>query len=167
MTAGRVSSIYLTAKRGGPAASVGGATAVADRGLAGDRYYAGEGSFSRWPGSGRAVSFIEQEAIDAILAEYGLDLSAGVHRRNVVTSGVRLADFNGRRFRAGTALFRGARLCAPCKYLERLVGPNTFDPLRGRGGLRADIWETGEFAVGDVIVPYNDRAGPVHALASG
>lgn len=159
MTAGRVSSIYLAAQKGITPASVDRVVAVAGRGLTGDRYFNGHGSFSRWPDAGRAVSLIEQEAIDAVLAEHGLDLSAGLHRRNIITTGVRLADLNGRRFRIGTALFRGARLCAPCRYLDRLVAPTTFEALRGRGGLRADVWDTGEIAVGDAIVPFSDRAG--------
>jgi hypothetical protein len=52
---------------------VGETQVVAGRGLAGDRYHAGVGSFSRWPDSGRAVTLIEQEAIEAILRETGID----------------------------------------------------------------------------------------------
>ena len=126
--------------------------AVPGRGLEGDRYFAGIGSFSRWPGSGRAVSLIEAEAIDAVRAEHGIDLSAGHSRRNLVTRGVRLLDLDGRAFRIGTAAFRGVRPCAPCAYLERLVGPGTFDALKGRGGLRADVIEEGVIRAGDVLV---------------
>ncbi len=158
MTPGRVFSIYVAAARGAPPVMADRAVAVSGRGLEGDRYAAGEGSFSRWPDAGRAVSLIEQETVDDVLAEHGLDLAAGLHRRNIVTAGIRLADLNGRRFRIGDALFRGARLCAPCKYLERLVGPGTFHALRGRGGLRADVWESGMVAVGDAITPLDDRA---------
>ena len=123
------------------------------QGLEGDRYAAGTGAFSRWPGSGRAVTLIERGAIDAILRETGIDLSAGQSRRNVVTAGAELAALNGRVFRIGTALLRGARLCAPCKYLERLVGPGVFDAMKGRGGLRADVVRPGVIRVGDPIEP--------------
>ena len=126
--------------------------AVPGRGLEGDRYFAGVGSFSRWPGTGRAVSLIEQEAIDAVRAEHGIDLSAGRSRRNLVTAGVRLPNLEGRTFRIGAAVFRGVRSCAPCEYLQRLVGPGTFDALKGRGGLRADVIEEGILRAGDDLV---------------
>jgi MOSC domain-containing protein YiiM len=126
--------------------------ALSGRGLEGDRYFSGVGSFSRWPGSGRAVSLIEEEAVDAVAAEHGIDLSGGRSRRNLVTRGARLLDLDGRTFRIGTAVFRGVRPCAPCQYLERLTGPGTFNALKGRGGLRADVLEDGIIRLGDEIV---------------
>src|SRR4051794_20996028 len=95
-------------------------TVVEGRGLEGDRYFLGKGSFSRWPGDGRPVTLIEQEAIDAVLSEHGISLADGRSRRNLVTSGVALAELVGRRFRVGAVLLRGTRLCAPCAHLERL-----------------------------------------------
>ena len=56
---------------------------VPNRGIEGDRYFLGVGSFSRWPGSGRALTLIEREAIDAIVFEYGIDLRDGLSRRIV------------------------------------------------------------------------------------
>jgi MOSC domain-containing protein YiiM len=149
---GYVAAVFVTARAGGDAASVPRVN-VSATGIDGDRYAAGEGSFSRWPGEGRGVTFIESEALDAVAREHGLDLGDGRHRRNVVTAGVRLGDLNGRRFRIGTALLRGVRECAPCRYLERLAGAGTFESLKGRGGLRADVIDPGEFAVGDEIIP--------------
>lgn len=125
--------------------------AIAGRGLEGDRYCLGVGSFSRWPDSGRAVSLIAAEAIEQILSETGIDLSGGRSRRNVVTRGVDLAALNGRKFRVGGALLRGSRRCAPCGYLERLIGLGTFAALKGRGGLRADIMEGGLIRAGDAV----------------
>ena len=122
-------------------------------GFEGDRYANGTGAFSRWPGSGRAVTLIEREAIDAILRESGIDLSRGLSRRNVVTEDIELACLNGKLFRLGDAVLRGARLCAPCRYLERLAGTGVFDAMRGRGGLRADVVEPGALRVGDPIFP--------------
>ena len=146
-----VFSLYLASAAGAAMKSVAEACVVAGRGLAGDRYHAGVGSLSRWPDAGRAVSLIEQEAIEDIFRETGIDLTAGQHRRNVVTRGVRLAELNGKKFRIGTAVLRGARLCAPCGYLERLVGPGVFAAMRGRGGLRADVVEEGIIRPGDRI----------------
>ena len=153
MNVGTLAAIFIAPIAGARMAAVETATVHAGRGIEGDRYFAGVGSFSRWPGEGRAVSLFEQEVIDALRAEHGFDLSEGRHRRNLVTRGVRLADLNGRTFRIGpTALFRGTRVCTPCRYLERRVAPGLYDALLGgRGGLRADVLEAGAIHVGDAI----------------
>jgi hypothetical protein len=39
-----------------------------------------------------------------------------------------------------------------CRYLERHIGAGTFDALKRRGGLRADILESGVIRAGDEIV---------------
>jgi MOSC domain-containing protein YiiM len=150
---GRVIAIYVADAAGTPPRAVDAVRAVPGRGLEGDRYFDARGSFSRWPDAGRAVSLIEQEALDAIAREHGIDLHAGRHRRNIVTDGVRLADLDGRKFRIGSALLRGARLCAPCRYLERITVPGVYEAMKKRGGLRADVWQLGEIRVGDLIVP--------------
>jgi MOSC domain-containing protein YiiM len=145
-------AIYIAPTAGAPMAAIEAATVHPGRGIEGDRYFAGVGSFSRWPGEGRAISMIEQEVIDALREEHGFDLAEGRHRRNLVTRGVRLAALNGRTFRIGAALFRGARECAPCRYLERRVAPGLYDALRGgRGGLRVDVLEAGALGAGDAI----------------
>lgn len=151
MTPGTVHAIFIAPRARIPLVGVQSVRAVPGRGLEGDRYHAGVGAFSRWPDSGRAVTLIEAEAIEAIAREHGIDLSGGRSRRNLVTTGVRLEEFNGRRFRIGGAVMRGSRLCAPCHYLERLVGPGTYKAMTGRGGLRADVLEEGEVRVGDPI----------------
>jgi len=149
---GIVLAIFVAPEPKAAMVSVPQARVVPERGLEGDRYFDGRGSFSRWPGEGRAVTLVEQEAVDAVLAETGIDLREGRSRRNVVTSGVRLNDLNGRKFRIGeSVIVRGARLCAPCRHLERLVGPGTYDALLGRGGLRADVVQGGIVRVGDGI----------------
>jgi MOSC domain-containing protein YiiM len=151
MTTGTVSGIFIAPAAAAPAIAVTRAQLFPGRGIGGDRYFTGEGSFSRWPGTGRAVSLIAAESIDAIVSELGIDLSAGRHRRNLVTLGITLDDLIGRRFRIGGALLRGERLCLPCQHLERLTEPGVFAALKHRGGLRADVLEAGVVNVGDAI----------------
>jgi MOSC domain-containing protein YiiM len=148
---GHLESIFIAPAAKAPLVGVPEVRAVVGRGLEGDRYFLAEGSFSRWPGDGRPVTLIEAEAIEAVLRETGIDLSAGRSRRNLVTRGVRLPDLNGRRFRIGQALFRGTRECAPCAFLERLTEPGVFAALKGRGGLRAEILEGGVIRAGDAL----------------
>jgi MOSC domain-containing protein YiiM len=150
MPIGIVNSIWICPTAGAEMVSIPSASVVIEKGIEGDRYYNQLGSFSRWPGDGRHLTLIEQEVIDAVRDQHGIDLTRGQSRRNVVTSGVRLAELNGRVFRIGTTLLRGTRECAPCKYLERLV-PGSFDALIRRGGLRANVMESGVIAAGDAI----------------
>ena len=152
---GVIEAIYVAPRAKADPSALAQVSAVVDRGLEGDRYFLGVGAFSRWPGEGRAVTLIEAEAVEAIRADTGTDLSDGRHRRNLVTRGVRLPDLLGKTFRVGGAVLRGSRLCLPCRYLERLVAAEgLYDAMRGnRGGLRAEVVEGGEIAVGDALEP--------------
>src|SRR3954454_1707411 len=150
MSSGTLAAIFIADRATGPMTRIEEAHLAAERGIEGDRYFDGTGSFSRWPGTGRQVTLIEQETIDAVFADHGVDLRAGQSRRNLVTRGVRLADLNGQFFRIGDALLHGSREAAPCDHLERLV-PGSFAALKGRGGLRAEIMEGATIRPGDQI----------------
>jgi MOSC domain-containing protein YiiM len=150
---GTVAAIFIATEAKELPTPVARVAAVPERGLEGDRYFFGRGSFSRWPGEGRDLTLIGRESIDAVLRDHGIDLADGRSRRNIETVGIDLDDLNGRKFRIGEAVVRGARLCAPCRHLERLIGPGTYDAMLGRGGLRANILEAGVIRVGDVIEP--------------
>lgn len=158
MTTGLLRGIWISATARDALVSVAEVRAVPGRGLKGDRYFFARGSFSRWPGAGREVSLIAEEALEAIHSEHGIDLREGRNRRNLVTSGIVLAELQGRTFRIGTAIFRGVRPCAPCEYLQRITETGVFEALKGRGGLRADAIEEGVLHVGDTIeVVADDR----------
>jgi MOSC domain-containing protein YiiM len=148
---GVVEAIYLAESAGAELVPVTQVRALVGQGLEGDRYARGAGSFSRWPGTGRAVTLIESEVIAEVADRHGLDLAGGRSRRNVVTRGVRLNALVGKRFRIGTVLFRADRLAEPCGYLEKRVGQGLQMVLKGRGGLRADVVEEGEIRVGDAV----------------
>jgi len=122
-------------------------------GLEGDRYDTGTGEFSGTPGTGRGLTLIAAEAIEqANKAHPGLDLTAAETRRNVTVRGVDLDALIGREFRIGSVRCRGARRAEPCAYLEGLLEKPVLTALVGRGGLRADILQDGEIAVGDEVV---------------
>jgi MOSC domain-containing protein YiiM len=145
-------AIYTAPAAGASVRAMTEVEAVAGRGLAGDRYAAGEGSFSRWPGKGRDVTLISADELEAAGAEFGVDLAEGQHRRNLVVEGVPLEDLRGVPFRIGGVAFEGVRLCAPCKYLVRVTGQDRiFDALVKRGGLRASVLDSGSLRVGDPV----------------
>lgn len=64
----------------------------AGTGLEGDRYHRGAGTYSRTGGSGREVTLIEEEAVDALRRDYEIEFGAGDSRRNIVTRGIRLCE---------------------------------------------------------------------------
>jgi hypothetical protein len=125
------------------------ATARAGRGLDGDRYFDGKGTFSSTYARGHDLTLIEAEVLDA------LDLRPEHARRNVVTRGVDLNALVGERFTLGGVECLGQRLCEPCAHLERLTAasgkPGTLRALIHKGGLRADVLTDGEIRVGDEI----------------
>ena len=128
-------------------------TAIAGRGLEGDRYCEGTGSYSARPGTGRQVTLVESEAVRGAASEAAIDIEAGDTRRNIVTEDVPLNHLVGRRFRIGGAVLEGKRLCEPCVHLEELTVPGARQALVHRGGLRADIVSGGLIRVGDEVTP--------------
>ncbi len=132
--------------------SMAAVKAQAGQGLEGDRYANRSGTFSGQPGSGREVTLIEIEAIEALKRDYQVELEAKVTRRNLVTRGVALNHLVNREFKIGEVTLRGRRLCEPCSHLEKMTRGGVLRGLVHRGGLRADIIAGGTLRVGDRIV---------------
>ena len=151
MWKGTVHSIHIAAEAAHPTQAVSEARVVMGKGLEGDRYFHGRGTWSSNPGTGRQITLIESEALEALERESGIILASGASRRNVVTRGVPLNHLVDRNFRVGEALLRGIRLCEPCKHLENLNRPGVLSALLHRGGLRADVLQEGIIRVGDTV----------------
>jgi len=156
MWQGKIVSIHIAPIGGAPMAFVDDARAVAGRGLEGDRYYEKLGTYSNNPGSGREVTLIESEAIEALKREYNVEIAAALARRNIVTRGVALNHLVERQFAVGAVILRGTRLCDPCAHLEMLSRPGTMRGLIHRGGLRAEIVTSGMIRVGDTVIPVEE-----------
>jgi hypothetical protein len=145
-TIGAVESIHLAPVAGEASQAVEAAHAVADRGLEGDRHVSGTGTFpSGMPGS--ALTLIEAEVCESFTPA----LNADEHRRNLVTRGIELNDLVGHEFTVGEVRCRGMRLCEPCTVIDGYSGRSILRPLVHRGGLRADILDTGTIRVGDRV----------------
>jgi hypothetical protein len=129
------------------------ARASVGRGLEGDRYAAGAGTFSSRAGRrpGYDLTLIAAEVLDDMAAA-GQALDFAGTRRNVLTRGIDVNALVGRRFRIGDVQCEGRRLCEPCVHLDRLGGPGILRPLIHRGGLRADVLTDGEIRLGAPVV---------------
>jgi MOSC domain-containing protein YiiM len=120
-------------------------------GLEGDRYKTGRGYYS--PFDVCEVTLVDAAALETIEQEYGIDLSDGRHRRNVVTRGVDVHDLLETTFRVGEALLRGTRPRPPCVHVEQVAGEDGVARAlkQGRGGICADVLDPGRIAVGDSL----------------
>src|SRR5438309_11580246 len=114
---GTIEAIAVSGAAEGSMELKNAATAVSGRGLDGDRYELGIGTYSNDPGDGRELTLIEAEALELLLAERGMPLGPHEHRRNLTTRGIDLNALVGRRFYAGDVLCEGVRLCEPCEHL--------------------------------------------------
>ncbi len=127
--------------------------AVPGKGIEGDRYFGGIGTFSPHPQKpDYEITLVEKEKIDAFARETGLPFTAFHARRNLVTEGVDLNALAGREFLIGEVRIRGVRLCEPCNYLARMTFPETLSGLVHKGGLRAQIVTEGTIRVGDPVI---------------
>jgi MOSC domain-containing protein YiiM len=143
--------VHIAASGSAPMQEVATVIAVEGRGLEGDRYFAKTGTYTNHPGSGRAVTLIEIEAIEALAREYDMHLAAGLARRNLVTRDVALNHLVGKTFVVGDVVLRGTRLCEPCLHLEKLAVKGVARGLIHRGGLRAEIVAGGAIGAGDAL----------------
>jgi hypothetical protein len=144
---GTVEAIAIAPAAEAPMQAVDSARAIPGAGLEGDRYAAGEGTFSPGRSDGREVTLVAAEA----LADAGVEALEA--RRNVVVSGIDVDALRGRRFRIGDVELIGRRRCEPCAHLQRITRPGVLRALVHRGGLRADIVRGGELRVGDAVEP--------------
>jgi MOSC domain-containing protein YiiM len=147
MSSGKLLAIHIGEKAGGEIRAVDSVRAIAGHGLEGDRNYRADGSGQ----PDQEVTLIESEAIDGMEREHAISITGAQSRRNLLTRGISLNPLVGREFRVGEVKLRGIELCEPCRHLERLTKPGVLKGLVHRGGLRAQILESGTIRPGDLI----------------
>lgn len=151
MSAGHLVSIHIARVESTPTEALDRVRVAPGCGLEGDRNYRPDGVDAPDYRAKNEATFIEMEALEALERDYGIPLSPGESRRNLVTRGIPLNHLVGKRFRVGPALFEGIELCEPCAHLEKLTRKGVRKGLVHRGGLRARIVEGGEVSVGDAV----------------
>lgn len=153
-SAGRVVWLGYAPVKGEDVLSVDTIEVTAGAGIVGDHH------FRRKSRSKRQVTLIQHEHLAVVTALLGSRSSSVIPeelRRNIVVSGVSVAQLRFQTFRIGTAVFRGTGACPPCSRMEKNLGIGGYSAMLGHGGITAVIEESGQVRIGDSITaPIDD-----------
>jgi len=161
-----IQAIYLATSAGAQMKSVSHAKVNAGSGLEGDRYAMNTGAYSTVePIKVRHISLIALSGIetanDWLLAGDEPTFDGAETRRNIVLEGISALELNGlvgQQFQLGNIQLLGTELCAPCERPAQLLNrPSFMDAFEGRGGLRAEVLNSGSLAVGDKLLIENEK----------
>jgi MOSC domain-containing protein YiiM len=167
MDGGVLAEVWLTSEAAAPMRRVPSAQLLAGRGLAGDRYALGGGTWARYPDLEKQLTLIDAADVAAVAAEVGVPLTPGDTRRNLVTSGIDLPSLVGRWFAVGDALLFGVKRCPPCTHLERLTGARLVKAMVHRGGINAAVLSGAAIAEGAVVRPVSEEEAARRGAPTG
>ncbi len=128
--------------------------AVKGKGLEGDRYFYGKGTFNKPQLSQdvRELSILPFESLAECNRRLESDLDFLDLRRNLIIKNFDPSLLEDKVFTIGTAKFRIVRTCPPCRYLSRLLDEDMMKGLKYIGGYRAIIVQSGMINVGDEVI---------------
>lgn len=154
---GRLEFIFFRPARRAPTRSASEATAMAGRGLEGDR--SAIALPSRPEGSKRQVTLIQAEHLQVIAALAGKGaLNPADLRRNLVVSGLNLLAAKSlfkdqpMVLRIGEVTLEITGPCEPCSRMDEVLGAGGYNIMRGHGGLTARVLEGGVLRTGDAVM---------------
>lgn len=119
---------------------------VPGRGIEGDRYYLGVGSFSTGELPAYEVSLIEEDMYQELALEAFSRGNTKALRRNIVLSGCSLATLIEQPFQIGTVVFRGL---VPRRL--RHLSIEQLATMRMSSGIGAQVLTEGDISLGDEV----------------
>jgi MOSC domain-containing protein YiiM len=164
---GLLTGIWLTPEAAAPMRRVPSARLLAGRGLEGDRYALGGGTWAQYPDLEKQLTLIDARDVAGVAQETGAALTAADLRRNLVTEGVDLPSLVGGWFAVGEALLFGMKRCPPCTHLERLTGVRLVKAMVHRGGINAAVFAGATIGEGDVVRPVSDEEAAARGAPTG
>jgi len=156
-----IQAIYLAPSAGTQMQSVDHIKVNVGSGIEGDRYALGTGAYSAVePPKVRHISLIALSGIetanDWLKAGDEPTFSGSETRRNIVLEGITASDLNGlvgQQFQLGNLQFLGTELCTPCERPAQLLSrPSFMEAFEGRGGIRAEVLNSGTLTIGDELL---------------
>ena len=127
---------------------------MAQKGIVGDRF------FDIRPDYDGQVTFMNSEVVALIKQEHqgfcdnGID--AEHFRRNIMISRVNVIELIGKSFSIGGVTFEGIKHCAPCRWMDIMMGKGVMKLIKGRGGLRARVIQGGFLTLGEHTLACED-----------
>lgn len=116
---------------------------VTGRGIAGDRFFDHKEDYKG------QITFFDYSVYEAVKEQFNLpELEASAFRRNTLVTGVDLNDLIGKRFTIGEVEFEGSEEAKPCYWMDKVCADGVEEFLRGKGGLRARIRQSGNLRKG-------------------
>jgi MOSC domain-containing protein YiiM len=167
MDGGVLTEIWMSSEAAAPMRRVPSARLLAGRGLEGDRYALGGGTWAQYPDLEKQLTLIDAADVAAVAAEVGVPLTPGDTRRNLVTAGVDLPALVGRWFAVGDALLFGVKRCPPCTHLERLTGARLIKAMVHRGGINAAVFAGAPVAEGALVRPVSEEEAARRGAPTG
>ena len=136
MREGRVLSLYSCSAKSELVERPDRLVCVEAVGIEGEYFALGTGYYSEKPELGRQATVFENETLEALARDHGLNLKPEEARRNVLTERVPLNHLVGHRWRiGGDMILEAARLSTPRNCLEVLTGlMGLFKALINRSG---------------------------------
>ena len=126
--------------------------AITGRGIEGDRYFLGTGTYSKKPGPGRQITLIQSEVLESLRDKFQIKVEPEESRRNVLTRDIEINELIGFEFFVGTVRLQAHRITQPCLYLEKLLDqPGLYKELWDNGGISCEILSDGTIKEGDII----------------
>jgi len=129
-------------------------------GIQGDRYAHCLGAYSNAaPKKIRHLSLITEDGIrkanEQLTSGNAPTYTAEQTRRNIVIAHMDANTLNqlvGKTFKLGQLTLKGVELCTPCERPGQLLHKIGFmNAFEGRGGLRAEVLNTGTISIGDEL----------------
>ena len=152
IAAGIVVALFTVDRRAAPMKKVEQLYALAGRGIEGDRYFLGTGTYSKSPEPGRQVTLIKSEVLESLKNKLEINVKPEESRRNILTQGIEINDLIGTEFYVGTVRLRAHRITQPCLYLEKLLDqPGLYKELWDNGGISCEILSDGVIKERDII----------------
>ena len=161
----RIQAIFLASAAGTPMQSMNHVKVSAGLGIEGDRYALGTGAYSSMePSKVRHISLIALSGVDTandwLRAGNEPPFEHSETRRNIILEGITAPELNllvGQKFQLGNILLRGTELCTPCERPAQLLSrPSFMDAFEERGGIRAEVLNSGILAVDDALFIENE-----------
>ena len=127
---------------------------VTQKGIVGDRFFDLRDDYDG------QVTFMNSEVVEVIKKEHqGLfdnEVKAEHFRRNIMISGVNVIELIGKCFTIDGVTFEGIKHCAPCRWMDIMMGKGVMKLMKGRGGLRARVVSGGTLSLGDTTLRCED-----------